>query len=156
MLQQLQTVAQISRRLFTPTQPSTTYAHSEVPHDELAIEENRFLQEIDSTFIVASLVWGGRTTSASESHLSIPEIEKSSAPPFTEMQGQYLAFIYLFQKLHRMSPSESDMQQYFRVPPPSVHQMVLTLERRGLINRTPRQARSITLRIPAEQIPPLR
>jgi len=88
--------------------------------------------------------------------LSIPEIEKSSAPPFTEMQGQYLAFIYLFQKLHRMSPSESDMQQYFRVPPPSVHQMVLTLERRGLINRTPRQARSITLRIPAEQIPPLR
>ncbi len=48
------------------------------------------------------------------------------------------------------------MQRYFRVTPPSVHQMVLTLERRGLIHRTPRQARSITLRIPVEQIPTLR
>ncbi len=88
--------------------------------------------------------------------MSIPEIEKISAPPFTEMQGQYLAFIHLFQKLHRMSPSEADLQRYFRVTPPSVHQMVLTLERRGLIHRTPRQARSITLRIPVEQIPTLR
>lgn len=88
--------------------------------------------------------------------MSIPELQKNSAPPFTELQGQYLAFIHTFQKLHRMSPSEADLQRYFRVTPPTVHQMVLTLESRGLITRVPRQARSITLRIPQDQIPPLR
>ncbi|MFN0303859.1 MAG: hypothetical protein ACKVQU_26290 [Burkholderiales bacterium] len=29
------------------------------------------------------------------------------------------------------------MQRHFRVTPPSVHQMVLTLEREGLIRRQP-------------------
>ena len=47
------------------------------------------------------------------------------------------------------------MQEYFRVPPPSVHQMVLTLEARGLIARTPAQARSIRLLIPPEELPDL-
>jgi repressor LexA len=35
------------------------------------------------------------------------------------------------------------MQAYFKVSPPSVHQMVLTLERNRLIKRTPGGARSI-------------
>jgi hypothetical protein len=48
------------------------------------------------------------------------------------------------------------MMQFFQVTPPSVHQMILTLERRGLISRVPGQARSITLRLPAEELPPLR
>ena len=52
----------------------------------------------------------------------------------TPKQGQYLAFIHLYTRLHRRPPAETDMQQYmqqyFRVSPPSVHQMVLTLERR--------------------------
>ena len=47
------------------------------------------------------------------------------------------------------------MQQYFRVSPPSVHQMILTLEARGLIKRTPGQARSIHLLIPREELPDL-
>ena len=37
------------------------------------------------------------------------------------------------------------MQRHFQVSPPSVHQMVLTLERAGLIKRTPGVARSIEL-----------
>ena len=45
--------------------------------------------------------------------------------------------------------------QFFQVTPPSVHQMILTLERRRLISRVPGQARSITLRLPAEKLPPL-
>jgi len=52
-----------------------------------------------------------------------------SAKAFTPKQGQYLAFIYAYTLLHRRPPAEADMQQYFRVSPPSVHQMVLTLER---------------------------
>src|SRR5215216_586764 len=45
---------------------------------------------------------------------------------FTDMQGQYLAFIYAYSRLFRRSPAEADMQRHFRVSPPSVHQMVLT------------------------------
>src|SRR3954451_4049616 len=54
-----------------------------------------------------------------------------STKTFTPKQGQYLAFIHLYTRLHRQPPAEADMQEYFRVSPPSVHQMVLTLERAG-------------------------
>lgn len=75
--------------------------------------------------------------------------------PYTDKQGQYLAFIYYYGKIHGRAPAEAEMQQYFRVSPPSVHQMVLTLEARGLIARTPGQARSIRLLIPPADLPDL-
>lgn len=74
---------------------------------------------------------------------------------YTEKQGQYLAFIHAYRKIHGRAPAEADLQQYFRVSPPSVHRMILTLETRGLIERTPRQARSIRLLIPPEELPVL-
>jgi Mn-dependent DtxR family transcriptional regulator len=74
---------------------------------------------------------------------------------FTEKQGQYLAFIYNYEKIHRRAPSEADMQNYFRTTPPTIHQMILTLERKGLISRTPWQARSIRLLIGREELPAL-
>ena len=74
---------------------------------------------------------------------------------YTQKQGQYLAFIYSYTRIHRRAPAEAEMQQYFRVSPPSVHQMVLTLEARGFIERTPGQARSIRLLIPSEELPDL-
>jgi Mn-dependent DtxR family transcriptional regulator len=78
-----------------------------------------------------------------------------SATPFTPKQGQYLAFIHLYTRLHRRPPAETDMQQYFRVTPPSVHQMVLTLERAGFIKRQPRSPRSIELLVDPGQLPEL-
>lgn len=75
---------------------------------------------------------------------------------FTEKQGQYLAFIHTYTKLHRRPPAEADMQAYFGVTPPSVHQMVLQLEKRGLIRRRPGQARSIEILVASDAIPPLR
>jgi Mn-dependent DtxR family transcriptional regulator len=74
---------------------------------------------------------------------------------FTEKQGQYLAFIYYYTKMNGRSPAEADMQRYFRVTPPSVHQMVLTLELKGFIERIPGQGRSIRLLIAREQLPDL-
>ena len=74
---------------------------------------------------------------------------------YTHKQGQYLAFIYHYTRIHRRAPAEAEMPAYFRVSPPSVHQMVLTLEARGIIERTPGQARSIRLRIPPEELPDL-
>ena len=53
------------------------------------------------------------------------------------------AFIYAVHGRNvRHPPAEADMQRHFQVSPPSVHQMVLTLERAGLIRRTPGVARS--------------
>lgn len=74
---------------------------------------------------------------------------------FTPKQGQYLAFIHLYTRLHRRPPAETDMQEYFRVSPPSIHQMVITLERAGLISRQPRTARSIELLVDPGELPEL-
>src|SRR3954471_2784834 len=60
-----------------------------------------------------------------------------SATRFTVTQGQYLAFIDAYTRVHGRPPAESDLQRRFRVSPPSVHQLVLTLERLGLIRRQP-------------------
>src|SRR5712672_231778 len=62
---------------------------------------------------------------------------RSSGQGFTEKQGQYLAFIYAYSRMFRRPPAEADMQRHFRVSPPSVHQMVLTIERAGFIRRQP-------------------
>ena len=66
-------------------------------------------------------------------------------PQPTEKQGQYLAFIYYYTKVNGQPPAEADMQRYFAVSPPSVHQMVLTLEKHRWIERIPGRGRSITL-----------
>ena len=47
------------------------------------------------------------------------------------------------------------MQRHFRVSPPSVHQMVLTLERTGMIRRQPGLARSIEVLVNPECLPAL-
>ncbi len=76
-------------------------------------------------------------------------------PHYTDKQGQYLAFIYYYTKLHGRAPSEVDIQGYFKVSPPAVHQMILTLERYGLIERTPGQSRSVRLLLPRDELPDL-
>ena len=75
--------------------------------------------------------------------------------PFTAKQGQYLAYIHLYKKLHRRPPAEADMQDFFGVAPPSVHRMVVELERLELIRRQPGVPRSIQLLVPAELLPEL-
>jgi len=72
---------------------------------------------------------------------------------FTEKQGHYLAFIYTYSHMFRRPPAEADMQRHFRVSGPSVHQMVVTLERNGLIRRKPGIPRSIELLVAPESLP---
>jgi DNA-binding MarR family transcriptional regulator len=78
-----------------------------------------------------------------------------SRPRFTPKQGQYLAFIHAYILVLGRPPAEADMQRHFRVTPPSVHQMILTLERAGLIRRQPGVARSIQLLVDPQRLPPL-
>jgi DNA-binding MarR family transcriptional regulator len=79
----------------------------------------------------------------------------SAAPRFTDKEGQYLAFIHAYTLVMGRPPAEADMQRHFRVTPPSVHQMVLTLERAGLIRRQPGVARSIQVALDPQSLPPL-
>ena len=74
----------------------------------------------------------------------------------TEKQGQYLSFIYNYIKLNGQSPAESDIQKYFKVSPPTVHQMVIKLETQKFIKREPGVARSIKVLVTANNIPPLK
>ncbi|MGI8782777.1 MAG: LexA family protein [Acidobacteriota bacterium] len=73
----------------------------------------------------------------------------------TQKQGQYLAFIYYYTKLNGRPPAEAEMQRYFQVTPPSVHQMILALERNGFITRVPGQGRSIQVLLSRDQLPDL-
>jgi Mn-dependent DtxR family transcriptional regulator len=76
--------------------------------------------------------------------------------PWTPTQGQYLAFIYAYTRVLGRPPAEADIQRYFKVTPPTVHQMLITLERKGLIQRKPGVARSIELLVSADSLPVLR
>lgn len=84
-----------------------------------------------------------------------PRPKVKLAPPYTAKQGQYLALIHYFTKIHGKPPTEAELQRYFRVTPPSVHQMVLGLESKGLIARTPGKARSIRLLVDRADLPDL-
>lgn len=74
---------------------------------------------------------------------------------FTSRQSQFLAFIHLYRKLHRRGPAEPDMVKFFRVTPPSVHGMVVKLEKLGLVTREPGVARSVRVTISEKEIPAL-
>lgn len=74
---------------------------------------------------------------------------------FTELQGQYLAFIHAYTKVNRRPPAQSDLQRYFEVTPPTVHRMVLALERLGLLRRTPGRARALEVLVAVNDLPPL-
>jgi repressor LexA len=60
-----------------------------------------------------------------------------------------------YTKIHGVAPAEADLQRYFQTSPPSIHQMIVTLEKRGFIERVPGQARSIKLRLTRVELPDL-
>jgi len=76
-------------------------------------------------------------------------------PKLTEKQGQYLAFIHAYSALNGRPPAEADMQSFFGVTPPSVHRMVVELERLGAIRRRPGVARSIEVLLATDDVPRL-
>lgn len=91
------------------------------------------------------------TPEAAEEADPVPRAAESLTPK----QGQYLAFIYYYTKIHGRAPAEADLRRYFRVTPPVVHQMIKTLAARGFIDREPGAARSIRLRLTRAQLPDL-
>lgn len=86
----------------------------------------------------------------------LAEPEPAERPRFTQLQGQYLAFIYAYGRIFKRPPAEADMRRHFEVTAPSVHQMVVTLEKAGLIKREPGAPRSIQIMLAPEELPILR
>ena len=78
-----------------------------------------------------------------------------SGPGFTPKQGQYLAVIHAYTLVNGRPPAQADMQRFFQVTPPTVHQMLLTLENAGLISRQPAAARSIAVQVDRADLPTL-
>lgn len=82
-------------------------------------------------------------------------MSRTSSKGFTDKQGQYLAFIYTYTLINRRPPAEADFQRFFRVTPPAVHQMIIGLERRGLITRIAGQPRTIQVTLRDDELPRL-
>src|SRR6202008_3666852 len=74
---------------------------------------------------------------------------------FTPRQGQYLAFIHTYTLVNGRSPAHADIQRFFRLTPPTVHQMLLTLEKARLISRQPGMPRSIVVLVERDRLPRL-
>lgn len=72
---------------------------------------------------------------------------------FTPLQGQYLAFICASTLVNGRPPSEAEIQRFFGVTAPTVHQMILTLERRKLLERSPGRARSLRVLLSPAALP---
>jgi hypothetical protein len=49
--------------------------------------------------------------SKNSTHVPVPAL------PWTDLQGQYLAFIQAYTKVNRRPPAEVDMQRFFEVTP---------------------------------------
>ena len=75
---------------------------------------------------------------------------------YTEKEGQYLAFIFYYKKINGVSPAQIDLQHYFKVSPPTVHNTILQLEKKKLIHRIPNTARSITVTLDEAELPRLK
>ncbi len=81
--------------------------------------------------------------------------DSSAVPKYTPRQGQYLAFIYDYTKRHHRRPAERDIQEYFRLLQPAVHDMLRRLKERGFISWEPGVPRSIRLLLKREELPDL-
>ena len=66
-----------------------------------------------------------------------------------------MAFIHAYTLVNGRPPAEADMQRFFRVSGPAVHQMVVGLEKAGLISRQPGVPRSIRLLVERSALPEL-
>jgi DNA-binding MarR family transcriptional regulator len=97
----------------------------------------------------------GETHADADEPLSAGAAEGPRPPQYSSKQGQYLSFIYYYGKIHRIPPAESDLQGYFNVSAPAVHQMVLTLEACGFLERVPGKPRSIRLLLSRHDLPDL-
>jgi len=79
-----------------------------------------------------------------------------ATPDYTEKQGQYLAFIFMYTKVNGRPPAVSDIARFFEVTPPSAQRMVDTLTRKKLVQRKRGAPRSLRVLLNPDELPVLR
>jgi DNA-binding MarR family transcriptional regulator len=114
------------------------------------------LPEFDAVAYIDLILPASRGANESRMNPNSDQSAEDIGPRFTGTQGQYLAFIYAYTRVFGRPPAEADMQRHFKVTAPSIHQMVLSLERNGLVKRRPGISRSIEILIDPEKLPALR
>jgi hypothetical protein len=103
------------------------------------------------TYIHPDLLVGGPDESTNES-----KIRRRSRPQRSKLHRKARpvpGFHHTYSHMFRRPPAETDMQRHFQVSPPSVHQMIVTLERNGLIQRQTGVPRSIQILVAPEHLP---
>jgi hypothetical protein len=83
------------------------------------------------------------------------EIKKLRSQHLRPHVDSFFAWAEQERALYKDQRGYADFQRFFGVTAPSVHQMIVQLERLGFIRRTRRQARSIELLVPPDQLPAL-
>ena len=76
-------------------------------------------------------------------------------PDYTDKQGQYLAFIFMYTKVNGRPPAVTDIARFFEVTPPSAQRMVDTLTKKGLAERTRGAPRSLRVLLNRDDLPDL-
>src|SRR3981189_2692245 len=103
------------------------------------------------TYIHSDLLVGGPDESTNES-----KIRRRAQPQHSRLhrKARPVPGLHLHLYAHVPTPARRDRhQRHFQVSPPSVHQMIVTLERNGLIRRQPGVARSIQILVAPEDLP---
>lgn len=87
--------------------------------------------------------------------------DKSGIYPGTENNGTFHCYSRPIPGVHsrllgvaRFPPAEAEIAAALLVSPPSVNQMVMMLEKKGLISRRPGTPRSIRVLVPESELPP--
>ena len=85
----------------------------------------------------------------------LPPNEQVPVNSYTKKQGRYLAFIQQYTKLHGIAPSFANIEDFFKITPSSVNQMINTLEKKGFIEKERGKSRSIKVLLPESKLPTL-
>ncbi len=76
-------------------------------------------------------------------------------PRLTRKQGQLVAYVYWYTKVHRIPPAENEIATFLGIQGPSAHQMILRLEASGCLSRIPVQPRTLKVLLPRAEVPDL-
>jgi hypothetical protein len=98
---------------------------------------------------------GNRKAAAEAAHQPGSGAKEVAGLACTPLQGQYLAFIQAYTTVNGRPPAERDLQVFFQVTPPVVHQMIQGLTAKGLLQREPGKARTLQVLVPPESLPVL-
>lgn len=111
------------------------------PHGRIAVSSGPSVPPSEGA---ADIVAKGRT--------AVPE---QATGRLSKSQGQLVAYVYWYTKVHRMPPSENEIAEFLGVRGPSAHSMIVRLGSRGVLSRRPGEPRTIRILLPRDKIPDL-